>query len=172
MAGARRLENEIRVGLESQEGTRQMQNSALVVVDPLDQVSFGKPVRRHVRDFGTLFAAICFGIATWKWYKDQPLSACGLWLIPGVAFALLGWCAPRMLLPVWRLWMKFAHYLSIVMTAVLLSLTWCIGFLPMAMVLKLVGIKRVNLAFKDGSPSYWEKRDPKYDDFKRLELQY
>jgi hypothetical protein len=111
-------------------------------------------------------------VAAWQWYKGRPVSSYALWLIPGIVCGVLGWLAPRVLLPVWRGWMKFAHYLSIVMTTVLLTLTWCIGFLPMAMLLKLIGIRRVNLSYKDGSESYWEKRDPKYDDFKRLELQY
>ncbi len=173
MAGARRLENEIRVGLEERQQVEPVRAiTAVTTPDPLAVISFGKPVRRHVRDFGTLFALICFGIAAWQWYKGRPVSSYSLWVIPGVVFGALGWFAPRVLLPVWRGWMKFAHYLSIVMTAVLLTLTWCIGFLPMALVLKLVGIRRVNLSYKDGSESYWEKRDPKYDDFKRLELQY
>jgi hypothetical protein len=173
VAGARRLENEIRVGLEQQQQPETVSATTVVAApDPLAVISFGKPVRRHVRDFGTLFALICFGIATWQWYKGRPISSYSLWLLPGVVFGVLGWFIPRALLPIWRGWMKFAHYLSIVMTAVLLTLTWCIGFLPMALVLKLVGIRRVNLAYRDGSESYWEKRDPKYDDFKRLELQY
>ncbi len=172
MAGARRLENEVRVGLDEPEKMEALHAKVQHVVDPLEVLSFGKPVRRHVRDFGTLFAAICCGIAAWQWYRERPFSAYSLWLVPGVAFGLLGWCAPRILLPVWRGWMKFAHYLSIVMTGVLLTLTWCIGFLPMAMILKAIGIGRVDQSYKDGRASYWEKRDPKYDDFKRLELQY
>lgn len=140
--------------------------------DPLDVVSFGKTTRRHVREFGALFAAICFGVAAWKLYRGHDLSALLYWIVPGVVFAGLGWCAPRALLPVWRGWMKFAHYLSIVMTAVLLGATWCLGFLPMALALKLIGIKRIDKSFRANRPTYWEPRDPKYDDFQRLKLQY
>jgi hypothetical protein len=141
-------------------------------MNPLDELSFGKPVRKHVRDFGGLFALIFLGIAAWQCYKGKPVSSYGVLIVFGCVFGVLGFCAPRVLLPVWRAWMKFAHYLSIVMTSVLLLLTWCIGFVPMAFVLKLVGIRRVDLSYQDGRQSYWEPRDPKYDDFKRLELQY
>jgi hypothetical protein len=90
----------------------------------------------------------------------------------GVAFGVLGLLAPRVLLPVWRAWMKFAHYLSLVMTGVLLTLTWCFGFLLISSILRIIGIRRIDMAYGDGRSTYWEKRDPKYDDFKRLELQY
>lgn len=171
MAGARRLENEIRVGLERSE-LQAANHVAAMPVDPLEIVSFGKTARRHVREFGTLFAGICLGVAGWKLYREQGVTAASYWFVPGALFAILGWIAPRALLPVWRAWMKFAHYLSVVMTAILLCLTWCIGFLPMALVLRTVGIKRMDMSFRSGRQSYWETRDPKYDDFKRLKLQY
>jgi beta-lactamase regulating signal transducer with metallopeptidase domain len=68
--------------------------------------------------------------------------------------------------------MKFAHYLSIVMTAVLLSLVWIVGILPVAGIMRLVGIKRIDRSFRAERASYWEARDSKYDDFQRLKLQY
>jgi hypothetical protein len=165
------LEDKIRVGLEAPV-TAVSSTPAVAPVDPLDVVSFGKTARRHVREFGTLFGVICFGVAAWKVYRGHELSACLYWVVPGFAFAGLGWFAPRVLMPVWRGWMKFAHYLSIVMTALLLGVTWCLGFLPMAFVLRLVGIKRIDMSFRADRPTYWEPRDPKYDDFQRLKLQY
>lgn len=166
------MENEIRVGLEQPVSQRTETRPVLQRFDPLDQVSFGKPVRRHVRDFGLLFASIGIGIGAWQAYQGRSFLTCSVWIAGGAVFALLGVFAPRILFPVWRLWMKLAHCLSVVMTAVLMTLTWCVGFVPMSYVLKLCGIKRIDLAYGADCTSYWEKRDPKYDDFKRLELQY
>ena len=164
------MENEIRVGLEDSVILTSSDRTAQRV-DPLDVVSFGKTARRHVREFGALFATICFGVAAWKLYRSHEMSSIAYWLAPGALFALLGWFAPRVLLPVWRGWMKFAHYLSIVMTAVLLGATWCLGFLPMALILRIVGKKRMDMSFRSNRATYWEDRDPKYDDFQRLKLQ-
>lgn len=174
MEGSRRLEEQVRAGLDRndeilpQPSGRSMQ----VPCDPLEVVSFGKTVRRHVRDFGLLFCLIGCGVGGWKFYKEASIMQPSLWIAGGLIFGSLGMYAPRVLLPIWRGWMKLAHYLSIVMTWVLLSATWCIGFVPMAMVLKCCGIKRMNLTFKDGTSSYWETRDSKYDDFQRMKLQY
>lgn len=172
MAGARRLEDEVRVGLELVESKPAFVDSAPRSVDPLDVISFGKPVRRHVRDFGVLFAAICLGVAAWQAYKGKPASSFCVWAAVGVVFCVLGVFAPRALRPVWSGWMKFAHYLSIVMTFVLLLVTWCVGFVPMAIGLKFFKVRRMDLSYRATTVSYWETRDPKYDDFKRLELQY
>jgi len=172
MAGARRLENEIRVGLEEPVAVVGVKQEAAVMVKPLDVISFGKSARQHVREFGALFATICFSIAAWKIYRGDDLVRGLLWMVPGAVFWILGVFAPSLLLPVWRGWMKLAHYLSIVMTAVVLSVTWCLGFLPMALILRLTGVKRIDRSFGVGRESYWETRDPKYDDFKRLKLQY
>ncbi len=180
MAGARRLENQIRVGLEDPVA-KVINPQTPLSVHPLEVVSFGKTARQHVREFGALFATICFAVAAWKMYRGMHIGATDIgadmaaalyWIAPGVFFAATGFYAPRLLMPLWRGWMKFAHYLSIVMTAVLLALVWVVGFLPIAGIMRLVGVKRMDLSFRADRESYWETRDPKYDNFQRLKMQY
>jgi hypothetical protein len=139
---------------------------------PLDEMWMGKPVRQHVREFAAIFATIFCAVGAFKLYRGAPLSLGLIWGGCGIGVAALGYTAPAVLHPLWRAWMKLAHYLSIVMTFVILSLAWSIGFVPMAYILKIVGIKRIDVSYRSGVDSYWEKRDPKYDDFKRLELQF
>lgn len=173
MAGARRLADEIRVGLEPEKPVElALPSSERAQVDALAELWFGKPVGVHVREFGALFGAICFFVTAVKLYRGQSTSVCLTWAIVGAAFALSAYCAPRLLLPLWRGWMKLAHYLSIVMTSVILGLVWSVGFLPVAFLLRVLGIKRMDLSYKVTRDSYWETRDSKHDDFKRLELQY
>jgi len=173
MAGARRLADEVRVGLDAAASTATAYTIATNSrKDPLAEIWFGKPIRQHVREFGALFGAICFFVTAYKLYRGQSMGGAAIWFGVGAAFAMSGLWAPRLLHPVWKGWMKFAHYLSIVMTAVILSLIWCIGFLPVACMLKVLRIKRIDLSYKTAAQSYWEARDTKYDDFKRLELQY
>ncbi len=172
MAGARRLADEVRVGLEDTVSLTVAVNNDARRKDPLEESWFGKPVRHHVREFGLLFAAIGFSLVAVKLYRGAEMPDVVSWIGAATAFALLGLFAPRVLLPLWRGWMKLAHYLSIVMTSVILSLAWCIGFLPMAGLLRVLGIKRMDLSYKSGATTYWESRDAKYDDFKRLELQF
>jgi Saxitoxin biosynthesis operon protein SxtJ len=172
VAGARGLAHEIRVGLESSETVTAVAEQISKKRDPLLELSFGKPVRQHVKEFGLLFAAIGTSIAAVKLYRGREVTEWVTWLAPAMLFAVLGLYAPRVLLPVWRAWMKLAHYLSLVMTSVVLSIAWCVGLLPIAGVMKIFGVKPMDLSYGANRTSYWETRNPKYDDFKRLELQW
>jgi hypothetical protein len=170
VAGAGGLANEIRAGLEDQVA------ASLVTKrepkNPLDDVWFGKPIRQHVREFGAVFGTIFMGICAVKLYKGQALNSCAVWFALGAVTALLGYLVPSALLPLWRGWMKLAHYLSIVMTTVILGLAWMIGFIPMAFLMKVFRVKSMDLSYKADVSTYWATRDSKYDDFKRLEQQY
>jgi hypothetical protein len=94
------------------------------------------------------------------------------WAVLGILFGASAYLAPRALHPLWKGWMKFAHYLSVVMTFVLVGVVWWIGFVPMALLLKACGIRRMDMSYSAATTSYWEKREPSSDDFKRLEQQY
>lgn len=172
MAGARGLAHEVRVGLESSETMSAVAEQISKRRDPLLELSFGKPVGTHVKEFGLLFATIGVVVTAIKVYRGREVNEWIVWLAPAMVFAILGLYAPRVLLPVWRAWMKLAHYLSLVMTAVVLTLAWCVGLLPVAGLMRLLGVKPMDLSYRANRTSYWETRNPKYDDFKRLELQW
>lgn len=165
------MANEVRIGLEEAVVARPAP-TLVATVDVLDTHWMGKSVRHHLREFGALFAAIFLGISAFKIYKYGTSTTALLWAIGGVVSAVLGYRAPRLLHPLWKGWMKLAHYLSIVMTFIILSVAWTLGFVPMAYLLRILGIKRIDLRYRAGVDSYWEVRDPKYDDFKRLEQQF
>jgi hypothetical protein len=132
----------------------------------------GKPVRQHIKEFGQIFGTLFFAIAAYKAYNGRPTEILLVWSTLAVVFGVLGYRAPHLLHPLWKGWMKLAHYLSIVMTFVILSLAWTIGFMPMAFILRVLRIKRIDTSYRTGVATYWEPRDPKHDDFKRLENQF
>jgi hypothetical protein len=103
--------------------------------------------------------------------EKHPTLAGGL-----IFFALLFWSAavyaPRLMLPVWRVWMKLAEALGLIMTHILLTGIWIILMIPVALLLKIVGIKVMDRTFRAKVDSYWEKRNPKQNDFKLLTRQF
>ena len=173
MEGARRLADEVRIGLDNAEqaiGNFATRGAARRY--PLSEEYFGRPVGQHVREFASLMATIVFAIAAVKLYKGAIPSIFAAWIAAGVSITALGYFAPRAVLPIWRGWMKLAHVLSIIMTCVILGLVWTIGFVPMAALLKLLRIKTMDLSYRASVDTYWEKRESKFDDFKRLEQQF
>jgi hypothetical protein len=170
MGRERGLANKIRAGLESSQ-------TSLRVVEPikrdvLDDVFYGKPIGRHVREFGALFATLCLIYGCIKAWSHPTIMPTLLAVILAAIFAFLGYMQPRILYPIWKAWMKLAHVLSLVMTTVLLSLMWFGTFVPMAFLLRILKVKVMDLTHKTTAKTYWENRDEKYHDFKRLEQQY
>jgi len=172
VAGERGLANEIRTGLNQTSETAVGSSVPRKQIDPLDELFFNRPVRMHVREFGALFGAICFGFGAIRGYRHEFLTGTYILFAAGCAFVALGYLKPAILRPVWKAWMSFAHVLSLVMTWVVMSLSWVVGFVPMALLLRALGIKRIDLTYDPAVVSYWEIRDAKYDDFMRLERQF
>jgi hypothetical protein len=170
MARERGLAKQVRVGLEERE--RPMLRLIEGTKDPLETISFGRPVREHVRDFGVLFALIATAIAGFiVWRSGSDAKALSFLL--GAAVFFLGGCfAPKALYPLWKAWMAFAEKLSVVMTYLILMLAWCIIVVPMALVLRVVRVKVMNMNFRLNVDSYWEERPTRLHDFKLLERQF
>lgn len=170
MAGEGGLAEQIRVGLEDEEQQVVVSNKP-VAIDPLDELLFRKPIRRHVAEFGFLFGAIGLvvaGISAWKGHQDRAI----IFAAAGIIFALLGYKTPQILKPVWSGWMKFAHVLGAVMSTLLLSIGWIVLIIPFGLGARLFRLKLMNMEFRQNVPTYWETRDPKYDDFQLLKRQF
>lgn len=171
MAGAGGLANEIRAGLE-EAVSKTAPRGQRPVRNPLDDLFAGKPVRQHIKEFGAIFGTIFYAVCASKVYHNASAVTSGFYFVLGTAFAVSGYLAPSALRPLWRGWMKFAHYLSMVSTFIVLSVAWVLGFIPMGIIVKLTGVKSIDRSFDRSTESYWIKRDSKYDDFQRLKNQF
>jgi hypothetical protein len=144
----------------------------------LDALYYKRPVREHVREFGTLFAAVFLIVIAYRMWGGAPAAPLFLdrWnvllALLAVASFVLGRIAPSVLLPVWRAWMKFAEILSMVTTPVIVTILWVVVVIPVALLLKVMRVRVMNTSFREPVDTYWESRDPKKSDFKLLERQF
>lgn len=108
---------------------------------------------QRLRKFGIVMA-VAFGI----------LGALLLWrgrewaeylLYVGGAFLLVGLVAPKVLGPIERVWMKFAHLLGTVMTTIILTLTFFVVITPMGILLRLMGKDLLGMRGDPSIESYW-----------------
>lgn len=171
MARERGLAEQVRTGLDqSQAGPKLVVLSKPIVIDPLDEVTYRKTARQHVREFACVMATFFLVIAGIKLFIGKPSAY--YWIALAVPFVGLGYLAPRVLLPIWRGWMKFAVGLSVVMTTIILSIAWLVMFIPVGILFKLIGKRVMDTRFGAPVETYWEVRNPKHNDFKLLERQF
>ena len=157
---------------EQVQGFTLLAGSDDVVADPLSERWMGKTIRVHVAEFGHVFGLLGMLIAAWLAWKSYALSSVAIAAIAGVMFRHLCLSRPRLMRPLWSGWMKGAMMLGAIMTAVLLSIMWTLVLLPLAVLLKIIGKRVMDLSFRDGRASYWEPRAAGKDDFVLLERQF
>ena len=76
------------------------------------------------------------------------LGLAALFLIAGLFF-------PRVLRPVEKVWMGFARMVSIIMTHILLTLTFFLVITPFGLILRIIGKDILQKRFDNTRQSYW-----------------
>lgn len=99
--------------------------------------------------------------------RGHPIGG-GVAGVVAVTLLCAGVFFPARLRRVEAAWLSLSHALSRVTTPVMLTVVWLVGFVPMALLLRLVG-KRP-LARADNAPTFWQDRDASHrrSDPKRL----
>ena len=113
---------------------------------------------KELRKFGLVMAvplAIIGGILMWKAKFIAPylLGLSGLFLICGLRF-------PKLLSPIEKVWMTFAEILSIIMTRVILTLTFYLVITPVGLLLRLLGKDLLKFKFEPELKTYWVPVEP------------
>jgi len=141
--------------------------------DVLQRKEFGKTIHQHVYEFAVIVAAVSLIVANFKLWKGAGLFEGPLYWIGAAALIMAAYnLFPRLLIPVWRGWIKFGGLLEIVMSNLILGTMWVCLFIPIAFFLKVSGKGPIALHFKSNRDSYWEDRSTERDDMKLLERQF
>lgn len=141
-------------------------------MNKLDELYFGKEKRQHVKEFGALLCIISCIITGIIFYKHGITCTSIISISIGLFILLIAYTATAIFLPLWEVWMKFAHYLGMVMTNVILTIAWIVVMVPIAILLKVMGKKVIDSRFDRSLKTYWEDRDDKSNDFQLLERQF
>jgi hypothetical protein len=111
---------------------------------------------RDIRKFGciaTIFFGTLFGVAVWRARFGLTLFF-GFLFLTGLALFLF----PSSLSPVYRLWMKIAHFIGRTVTFITLSLTYYLVITPMAILKKIFGGSPIALRPDPKRQTYWVER--------------
>lgn len=82
-----------------------------------------------------------------------------VWTIVAAAFLLPAWLMPRVLAPLRRLWLKFGHVLSLVISPIILGLIYVTAIIPVGLLTRLFGKDLLSLKLEPAAATYWVKRE-------------
>jgi len=122
--------------------------------------------KQSLRKFG-ITMAVAFGIITmlilWR-HKHSILPTS----VISVLFLILGLIAPKLLKPIYIIWMKFAFILGWINTRIILTILFYLIFSPIGLVMRLFGADLLDRKM-DKRNTYWHKREKK--DFNPLDYE-
>jgi hypothetical protein len=113
------------------------------------------PTPRQLRQFG-LAALVCLPALGGSWHAPWPVIA-GLAAIGGL-LAVLAMLRPSWVRPVFLGMCLVTLPIGMVVSEVVLLLTYCTLFVPLGLAFRLMGRDPLQRRFEPGSPSYWQPR--------------
>ena len=79
--------------------------------------------------------------------------------IAAFVLVLLAILAPRALQPVQKVWMALAFTMGWIMTRLILTIVFYLVVTPIGILQRIFGQSPLDLSYKTGASSYWEKRE-------------
>ena len=110
---------------------------------------------KRLKEFGVLMAAVLTGISAVLLFKGRPTSI--YFLVVATLFLIPAYLSPLLLKPVEKIWMAFGEKMSMVMTTVLLVLTYYLVMTPIGLFLRLTGKDLLDQKLEPEAKSYWKK---------------
>jgi len=126
--------------------------------------------KKTLRNYGLVMTAAFVALAVIFFLKDKP-SALYLAVI-ALLFLVSGLTLPRVLKPLYVIWMTFAFYLSMVMTYLLLTVFFYLIMSPVGLIMRLFGKDLLSRKFPGGKDSYWVEANVYQDDIDRYSKPY
>ncbi len=112
--------------------------------------------KKQIRIFGLIaffFFGALSGLGIWK-EKFLPTYLFGFLSVLGLGFIT----APVPLRPVYKSWLRFAHFISRVITHVILVLIYYLVITPSGLIKRLIGGKPLPVKPDKNISSYWVER--------------
>ena len=125
------------------------------------------PTRKDLVQFGLLVGAVFLLIGWLLERKDASAAVYVLGL--GGTLVLLGAILPRLLAPIYRVWMTLALAMGFVMTRVILTLFFFFLVTPVGLVMRLFGKDFIGKKLDRNASTYWIPKEYLIPDRSRFE---
>lgn len=113
------------------------------------------------RSFGLTVGGILCAIAAVRWFLFDA-SALSTGLVGGIGVILISFAlfAPKMLSAPNHIWMRLGHFLARIVNPVVMLLMFAAVFVPVAIIMRLIGRDALKRDLDPAAMSYWISRDP------------
>ena len=126
----------------------------------IDEIKNIKSVKKDLKNFGLTIGIILSLFGLFLFYKqiDYFIYFVGV----GLTFLSLGLIAPKILKPIYKVWMTFAVIIGWIMTRLILSILFYSVITGIAILTRIIGKDFLNLKVNNRE-SYWNNRDSDHE---------
>jgi hypothetical protein len=128
------------------------------------------PSAAQLRKFGQVVGGIFLVLAGWSFWRGHSVPPLFFGTAGGL-LVVLGTIAPALLAPVERAWMRLAHVLGRINTAVILTLVYYLLFAPIGFVRRKFS-DPLDRRLGEAKASHWVRRAPHARDPNRYRHQF
>ena len=124
----------------------------------------------ELRKFGIIMGVILGllgGVLLWRGKDSSPY-----FLIFSLFFVVSGFFIPKILQPVYKVWMAFGIVVGWIMTRVILTALFYLVFTPIGLTARLFGKNFLSRRFDKDSQSYWLPKGKRTFEKERYENQF
>ena len=129
-----------------------------------------KTGKRELRNFGLLVGGVFLLLGLFFWYKGKTYDT--VFFVVGAPLVVLGAIVPRILRPVFLVWMGLAICLGLVVSTILLAIFFYVVLTPVGWLARLSGKDFLQRKMHPPGESYWVKRESKEFEKASLEQQF
>ena len=123
----------------------------------IKEISEINSTKKELREFAFVVGGVFLVIGLIRAWHHKSF---GFFIYPSSILILLGFVAPKLLMPLQKTWMALALCMGWVMTRVILSIVFFLVITPISLFLRLSGTRFFDLKFRDNtSSSYWQPRN-------------
>jgi len=121
--------------------------------------------KKEVKKFGFLIGSVLIVISIFMIWKE--ISYYQILLIMSAAFILSAVIIPKILKPIYKIWMTFAIILGWIMTRVILTILFYLIVTPTGIIGRLFGKQFLDLSWKKSTVSFWNKRSESVNEMEK-----
>ena len=127
---------------------------------------------KEQRKFGFVMGAAITVLGLVRWWLHGFAELPVYFFSVAAAFAVLGLVAPRILKPVFYLWIRFGLAMNWLVTRLVLLIAFWITIVPTRVLIRLFGKDPLKREFLPDASSYWEDAEEQPDTMERYLKQF
>lgn len=121
--------------------------------------------KKKIKNFGFLIGGVLIVLSIFIMWKG--VTHYQIILIIGTVFILSGVIIPKVLKPIYKIWMTLAIILGWIMTRVILTILYYLIITPIGVIARLFGKQFLDLSWKKSTVSFWNKRSESVNEMEK-----